>query len=117
MTIVRSHVDHSFCMLLCFFSELMCQEKECVQLGITTISSYLDIKTFCIDPPLYFCSHHIKIFSEWYSMYKALESSDGFGLLRAQPIFWEVTCVETLVEIRNLAEIALKLRRKFQSNL
>lgn len=103
--------------------EVFCPIKECKKQGLFSISKELNIQNRSIDPPILFCHEHFPEMLELYSIYKGLETMNGFQNLFCDDSWWQQLKIEEglgilfLRELHDSAELSVVLRSNFQSKL
>ena len=81
------------------------------------LTKNLGIQSHSIDPPLLFCPSHFPGMSHLYSVYKGLESMEGFLVIFASDWYWSQLNMDFLRELHDAIELSLSLRHRFQSRL
>lgn len=67
---------------------VLCARKKCDEKGLFSVNKELGIIAKTIDPPLLFCKAHLLEMCDLYSMYKGIESMQGFLCLFSSHFWW-----------------------------
>src|SRR5579863_7205293 len=96
-----------------------CDYINCNDPGIHRINP--EAKT--IDKIIVFCDTHYPEMNELYWLIKGIEYMDGWDCIMSPYDFWQIILhqmngkLDFFIDLRNMAEISIKLRIKFQDHL